>query len=88
MPQTIMTVHELAEYFGCHRSSIYKMLKRGQLPAFRIGADWRFSLERIQEWIEAQYFKDDLYRRRRGPARPELSPLEQSRIRAIRSSST
>jgi excisionase family DNA binding protein len=30
------------------------MLRQGKLPGFRIGSDWRFSLEAIEEWQRAQ----------------------------------
>ena len=42
-----ITVDELSEYLRVHKITIYRMLKQGKLPAFRIGSDWRFSLETI-----------------------------------------
>ena len=46
----IMTVKELAEYLKIHPSTIYRLLKTGQLPAFRVGSDWRFNVEEIDHW--------------------------------------
>ena len=31
-------------------STIYKLLRRGELPGFRIGTDWRFNAEVIDKW--------------------------------------
>jgi hypothetical protein len=28
------------------------MLKKNQLPAFRVGSDWRFTVEAIDKWRE------------------------------------
>jgi hypothetical protein len=28
----------------------YRLLKRNQIPAFRIGTDWRFNIEAIDHW--------------------------------------
>jgi excisionase family DNA binding protein len=43
----IMTVLTLARYLRCDKTTIYKLLKKKQIPAFRIGSgpisDWRFS---------------------------------------------
>ena len=53
MPSTgakVLTVNELSEYLRVHRSTIYRLLKRGQLPGFKIGSDWRFNVEAIDEW--------------------------------------
>ena len=47
----IITVGELAEYLRVHRSTVYRWLKRRQLPGFKIGGDWRFDVEEIDEWL-------------------------------------
>jgi excisionase family DNA binding protein len=47
---TIITVSELADYLRVHRSTIYRLLKKSQLPGFKIGGDWRFNLEEIDRW--------------------------------------
>jgi excisionase family DNA binding protein len=49
-----LTVAELSEYLQIHRTTIYRMLREGRLPGFRIGSDWRFSLEAIKEWARDQ----------------------------------
>ncbi len=46
----VLTVNELAEYLRVHRSTLYRLLKKQQLPAFRIGSDWRFNVEAIDRW--------------------------------------
>lgn len=46
----VLTVNELAEYLRVHRSTIYRLLKKGQLPGFKIGSDWRFNVEVIDAW--------------------------------------
>jgi excisionase family DNA binding protein len=47
----VMTVKELADYLKVHPSTIYRLLKTGQLPAFRVGSDWRFNKEEINKWL-------------------------------------
>ncbi len=46
----VITVGELSEYLRVHRSTLYRLLKKGQLPGFKIGSDWRFNLETIDKW--------------------------------------
>lgn len=46
----VLTVNELAEYLRVHRSTIYRLLKKGLLPGFKIGSDWRFNVEVIDQW--------------------------------------
>ena len=47
---TVMTLEEVADYLRVHPSTIYRLLKKKQLPAFKVGSDWRFNLESIDKW--------------------------------------
>ena len=49
---SVLTVQEVSSYLRVHPSTIYRMLKRNQLPAFRVGSDWRFTIEAIDQWRE------------------------------------
>lgn len=46
----VMKLKELSDYLKVHPSTIYRHLKRGRLPAFKIGSDWRFNVESIDRW--------------------------------------
>jgi excisionase family DNA binding protein len=41
----VLTVRELAAYLRVHQTTVYRLLREQKLPAFRIGADWRFNRE-------------------------------------------
>ena len=49
-PAKVMTLEEVSRYLHVHRSTVYRLLKRGEIPAFRIGSDWRFNIETIDIW--------------------------------------
>ena len=49
-PAKVMTLEEVSRYLHVHRSTIHRLLKRGEIPAFRIGSDWRFNIETIDIW--------------------------------------
>ncbi|HTR63036.1 MAG TPA: helix-turn-helix domain-containing protein [Candidatus Binataceae bacterium] len=62
---SVLTVQEVSSYLRVHPSTIYRMLKRNQLPAFRVGSDWRFTVEAIDQWrarAESSSFKPDTRR--------------------------
>jgi excisionase family DNA binding protein len=46
-PIRVITVREVAAYLHVHPVTIYKLLRRHQIPAFRMGSDWRFHIEEI-----------------------------------------
>jgi excisionase family DNA binding protein len=47
---SVLTVQNVAESLHVHPSTLYRLLKRKQLPAFKIGSEWRFNLESINRW--------------------------------------
>jgi excisionase family DNA binding protein len=56
----IMTVGELAEFLQLHpsmrmhSSTIYRLLRRGNLRAFKVGSDWGFSRESIDRLVQIE----------------------------------
>ena len=52
--ETLMTLQEIADYLRVTRATIHRMLKRNQIPAFRIGRHWRFNLAVINKWCASQ----------------------------------
>ena len=61
-PVKVMTVREVSAYLRVHRGTIYKLLKRHQIPAFHVGGDWRFNIEEIDRWRLQQKKKPGISR--------------------------
>ena len=47
----IMDAREVADYLKVHLFTVHKYARQGKLPAFKIGADWRFNRKSIEKWI-------------------------------------
>ena len=47
----IMTANEAAKYLGLHLVTVYRLIKQGKLPCFRVGGQWRFKKDLLDEWI-------------------------------------
>jgi excisionase family DNA binding protein len=41
------------------RSTIQRLLKHNQIPAFRIGRHWRFNIEEIETWCSSRELHKD-----------------------------
>lgn len=48
---TYLTVEEVARRFGVNVTTVYRLVKSGKIPAFKIGNQWRFDPARLQEWV-------------------------------------
>jgi excisionase family DNA binding protein len=47
---SVLTVQDVAQYLKLNPSTVYRLLKEKQLPAFKIGSEWRFNRESIDRW--------------------------------------
>jgi len=50
----ILSVKEVAEWFGVDEVTIYRKARRGDIPAMKFGKQWLFSQEVIEEWISSK----------------------------------
>lgn len=48
-----LTVDELSAYIKISRTKIYSMAQKGEIPASKIGNQWRFDINKIDEWMGA-----------------------------------
>jgi excisionase family DNA binding protein len=46
-----MTIREAADYLKRNPATLYRLVERGQIPAFRIGGMWRFRLSDLEAWV-------------------------------------
>jgi PTS system nitrogen regulatory IIA component len=45
-------VKELAVYFGISQRTIYRMAEKGEIPSCKVGRQWRFPKDKIEEWLK------------------------------------
>ena len=48
----LMTLEEVADYLRVTRKTIYRLLGRSQIPASKVGRQWRFNKAAIDEWFQ------------------------------------
>ena len=47
----ILDAKDVASYLRVHLFTVHKYAREGKIPAFKIGADWRFHRRSIEKWI-------------------------------------
>jgi excisionase family DNA binding protein len=47
----MLTIKELSAILRTHPTTLYRLVKRGDIPGFRIGSDWRFRRDLIERWM-------------------------------------
>jgi excisionase family DNA binding protein len=54
MKSRLLTLPEVSMYLRVSRVTVYRMLRRKDIPAFRIAGKWRFNIEDLGHWIEKE----------------------------------
>jgi excisionase family DNA binding protein len=49
--EPLLTLEQVAEYLNIDRFTVYRLVAQKQLPAFKVGGQWRFSQEMIEAWL-------------------------------------
>jgi excisionase family DNA binding protein len=50
----MLTAKEMQSLLQVDRSTIYRMAEAGQLPAIKVGKQWRFPNDRVENWLKNQ----------------------------------
>ena len=49
--KVVLTIGEVAEMLRVHPTTVYRLLKRGDIPGFKIGGNWRVSVSVLDRWM-------------------------------------
>lgn len=50
----VLTIKDVAQLLKVGEKTVYSMAQTGELPAFKVRGQWRFSRKDIDAWIEQQ----------------------------------
>jgi excisionase family DNA binding protein len=56
----VLTVKEVCDLLQVHPSTLYKLVRQGSIPSFRVGIDWRFR----KDVIERRTIEQSMYAQR------------------------
>jgi excisionase family DNA binding protein len=51
MPEQLLTLEQVAEYLNVDKFTVYRLLADKELPAFKVGNQWRFKRKMIENWL-------------------------------------
>ena len=51
MPEQLLTLEQVAEYLNVDKFTVYRLLADKELPAFKVGNQWRFKRKLIENWL-------------------------------------
>ena len=54
MTDEILTLPEVAQLLKVAEKTVYTMAQKGELPAFKVGGQWRFRRTDLDAWMDAK----------------------------------
>ena len=51
MSPEVLTVEQVAQLLHLHTMTIYRLVKEGRLPGFKVGGRWRFEKSALEHWM-------------------------------------
>lgn len=52
--EKLLTVKDVAEYLQLDEHTVYRMARKGEIPAYKVAGQWRFKRELIEKWLETK----------------------------------
>ena len=50
--KALLTLKEVADYLNIDRFTVYRLVANKELPAFKVGNQWRFRPSMIEAWLK------------------------------------
>ena len=54
MPENMLTASEVARYLKVKIETVYNLIQKSELPAAKIGGQWRFRETELERWVQTQ----------------------------------
>jgi len=54
MTNETYTAEEIAKYLRVHPYTVKRLARAGKIPGFKVGDQWRFDVQEIEEWKRKQ----------------------------------
>jgi len=51
VPEPLLTIEQVARYLKVDKFTVYRLVARRKLPAYRVGNQWRFKRTVIEGWL-------------------------------------
>ena len=48
-----LSIEEIAEHIQIHKDTIRIWIRKGEIPAHKIGKQWRFKISEIDTWVSS-----------------------------------
>ena len=55
--EDVLGAFEAAWFIGAHVETLRRLARRGEIPAYKVGKDWRFRRKALEHWCETHHLR-------------------------------
>jgi excisionase family DNA binding protein len=59
MPRELLTAAEVADQLRVSTMTVYRLIRSGEIPAVRVGRNYRVAAEALDQYLQAQLVNGD-----------------------------
>lgn len=52
MQEILLTAEQVARYLRVDKFTVYRLVAQKKIPAFKVGNQWRFKRELLDDWLK------------------------------------
>lgn len=52
MQENLLTTKQVAQYLRVDKFTVYRLVTKKKIPAFKVGHQWRFERRLLEEWLK------------------------------------
>ena len=52
MQENLLTAEQVARYLKVDKFTVYRLVTKKKIPAFKVGSQWRFNKKILDAWLE------------------------------------
>jgi excisionase family DNA binding protein len=53
----VLNAQQAADFLGAHVETVRRLARKGNIPSYKMGKDWRFRREALMDWAEKDHLK-------------------------------
>jgi len=52
MQENLLSVEQVANYLSVDKFTVYRLVAKKRIPAFKVGNQWRFEKTSLDQWLK------------------------------------
>lgn len=84
MADALLTLKEIADYLRVDKFTVYRLMTKRKLPAYKVGGQWRFDKDMVEKWLQQHLNTPSRVDRQSSESQQKMQPPTRLRQGSVR----